>query len=56
MAKKLTIKWAECWLNRLRSEDPNAYRKLAKILRKYQKDEDEHECYFKICHLLLGHG
>jgi hypothetical protein len=33
-----------------------SYKDITKFLRKYEKTEDEYDCYVKISHTLLAHS
>lgn len=54
--KQLNVKQAERWLEKLKNENLQSYKDITKFLRKYQKTEDEYDCYVKISHTLLSHS
>lgn len=54
--KQLNVKQAERWLEKLKSENLQSYKDITKFLRKYEKTEDEYDCYVKISHTLLSHS
>ncbi len=53
--KQISVKQAERWLEKLKNENSQSYKELSKSLRKYEKTEDDYECYVKINHTLLAH-
>ena len=53
--KQITVKQAERWLEKLKAQNAQSYKELSKSLRKYQKSEDDHDCYLSVSHLLLPH-
>ena len=54
--KQLNVKQAERWLEKLKNENLQSYKDITKFLRKYEKTEDEYDCYVKISHTLLSHS
>lgn len=54
--KQISVKQAEKWLEKLKTEDLQAYKDITKFLRKYEKTEDEYDCFIKINHTLLNHS
>ena len=53
--KTLSVKQAEKWLQKLKNANPNSYKELSKELKKYEKRNDEYECFVKMNKTLLGH-
>ena len=53
--KQINVKQAEKWLEKLRNENQQSYKDLTKFLRKYEKTQDDYDCYLKISHILLEH-
>lgn len=54
--KQINVKQAEKWLEKLKTENQQSYKDITKFLRKYEKTEDEYDCYVKISHTLLSHS
>ena len=54
--KQMNVKQAEKWLDKLKTENLQSYKDITKFLRKYEKTEDEMDCYVKISHTLLCHS
>lgn len=54
--KQITVKQAERWLEKLKNENPQSYKELSKTLRKYEKNDDDYDCFVKINQTLLGHS
>jgi uncharacterized protein YlzI (FlbEa/FlbD family) len=53
--RTLTVKQAEKWLEKVKSSSSNSYKELSKILKKYEKNSDDYECFLKVNTLLLEH-
>lgn len=53
--KPISVKQAERWLERLKSENPQSYKEISRSLRRYEKTEDDFDCYVKVNHALLPH-
>lgn len=51
----MTTKQAEKWLERLKSSNPNAFKEINKALKKYERTNDEHECFIRLNTILLDH-
>ena len=54
--KQHSVKQAEKWLEKLKNENLQSYKDITKFLRKFEKTEDEFDCYVKISHTLLSHS
>jgi hypothetical protein len=54
--KQMNVKQAEKWLEKLKNENLQSYKDITKFLRKYEKTEDEHDCYVKVSYTLLSHS
>lgn len=53
--KPISVKQAQKWLDKLKNQDVQAYKDITKFLRKYEKTEDEYDCFKKLNHTLLNH-
>jgi histone deacetylase complex regulatory component SIN3 len=53
--KQISVKQAEKWLERLKGENQQSYRELAKVLRRYEKTEDDYDCYVKMSQTISSH-
>ena len=51
--KSVTTKQAEKWLEKVRSSSPGSFKEINKILKKYERTNDEHECFIKLNTILL---
>ena len=51
--KSLTVKQAEKWFDRLRSNNPAAFKEMLKHLKKFEKSNDQYECFVKMNTILL---
>lgn len=40
----------------MKNANPNSFRELNKILKKYEKNNDDYECFMKINTLLFEHA
>lgn len=54
--KQITVKQAEKWLEKLKSENAQSYKQLSKSLKEYGSKDDDYDCYVKINHTLLAHS
>lgn len=54
--KQISVKQAERWLEKLKNENPQSYKEVSKSLRKYEKNEDDYDCFVKVNHTLLSHA
>ena len=46
--RSITQNQAVKWLDRLRSKNTNAYNDVIKTLKKYDKNQNEHDCYLAL--------
>jgi hypothetical protein len=46
--RSITQNQAVKWLDRLRSKNTNAYNDVIKALKKYDKNQNEHDCYLAL--------
>ena len=53
--KTLSVKQAEKWLEKVKTVNPNSYKELSKELKKYEKRNDEYDCFVKMNKTLLSH-
>jgi len=51
--KQITLKQAEKWLDRVKADHPATHKEMSKILKKYEKNDNEYECFLKLSHLML---
>ena len=52
--KSLTSKQAERWLDKVKEANSTAYREIARLLRQYDKCNDEAEVFKKMNEVLLS--
>ena len=53
--RPMTVKQAEKWLEKVKSANPNSFKELSKIFKKYERNSDDYDCFVKVNHLLLDH-
>ena len=54
--KQITVKQAEKWLEKLKTENIQSYKQLSRNLKDYEKKNDDHDCFVKLNHILLAHS
>lgn len=53
--KPISVKQAERWLDKLKTENPQSYKEISRCLRRYEKVEDDFDCFVKVNNVLLPH-
>lgn len=53
--KPMTTKQAEKWLGHVKSSNSGTFKEINKILKKYERTNDEHECFVRLNSILLDH-
>lgn len=53
--RPMTVKQAEKWLEKVKNTNGNSFKELNKILKKYEKNADDYDCFVKVNTLLLEH-
>ena len=51
--KSLTCKQAERWLDKIKESNSSAYKEIGKLLRRYDKTNDEADVFRKMNEVLL---
>ena len=54
-AKSMTTKQAEKWLDKVKSANSTSFKEINKVLKRYERTNDEQECYLKLNTILLEH-
>lgn len=51
----MTVKQAEKWIEKVKSSSQNSFKQLSKILKRYERNADDYDCFIKLNTLLLDH-
>lgn len=51
--KPLTVKVAEKWFDKLKSDNVNAFKDIVKNLKKFEKSNDQFDCFVRLNNILL---
>ena len=51
--RPMTVKQAEKWLEKVKTSNPNSFKELSKVLKKYERTSDDYDCFMKMNSLLM---